>query len=201
MTESYCENEEIWKDIPIYMGLYEASSLGRIRTKEGKTTSSALANKRVWKQRIMKQSISKSKNRKNAMVTLWKDGKEHKHLVCRLIATSFHENLILSKMTVNHIDGNPLNNCADNLEWVTLAENIRLGFENGQYSTAKKVGLIRDNGETITARSITAACKILGRSENYVLYRLSGKREYAYSKDWERYRIFFIENQNQSKSD
>lgn len=29
---------EIWKDIPGYEGMYQASSLGRIRSKEGKIT-------------------------------------------------------------------------------------------------------------------------------------------------------------------
>ena len=30
--------EEIWKDIPGYEGIYQASNFGRIRTAEGKTT-------------------------------------------------------------------------------------------------------------------------------------------------------------------
>ena len=31
-------SEEVWKDIPEYEGLYEASSHGRVRSKEGKVT-------------------------------------------------------------------------------------------------------------------------------------------------------------------
>lgn len=68
---------EEWKDIPGYEGLYQASTLGRIRTCEGKTTSSARFEKRVWKQRIMKQKLNKNrKGRIDARVCLWKDGKE-----------------------------------------------------------------------------------------------------------------------------
>lgn len=33
-------NKEQWKDIPHYEGLYEASTFGRIRSKEGKITYS-----------------------------------------------------------------------------------------------------------------------------------------------------------------
>ena len=32
---------ELWKSIPGYEGLYEASNFGRIRTAKGKTTSAA----------------------------------------------------------------------------------------------------------------------------------------------------------------
>ena len=182
--------EEIWKDIPQYSGLYEASNLGRIRSKEGKITSSARYDKRVWKQRIMKQKYKVTKGRKDAMVTLWKNRKPYYHLVSRLVASAFHEDLLLSKMTVNHIDGNPLNNCSDNLEWVTRGENVRLGFENGQYSSfMKPIVLICENGKVIKARSKSMACEMLGRSKSYIHDRLSRKKEYAYSKDGERYRI------------
>ena len=81
---------EIWHEIPEYTGLYEASSHGRIRSVEGKITSSARFKKRVWKQRIIKQKEKKTKNgRVDYMVTLWKDGKPHYHLVARLIASTF----------------------------------------------------------------------------------------------------------------
>lgn len=196
---------EIWKDIPIYSGLYEASNFGRIRSKEGKMTLSVRSNKkvkRVWKQRIIKQKCSTTSNgRKNAIVTLWKDGKPHYHLVCRLIATTFHENLILSEMTVNHIDGDTMNNSSDNLEWMTLEENIIFGFENGQFSTAKPIEMISENGERIILRSMTMACKMLGRSENYIRYRMNGKKEYAYSKDGRRYKIVPIDRKELNKRD
>lgn len=63
------------------------------------------------------------------MVTLWKDNKPHSHLVSRLIATTFIKNLLNSDYTVNHKDGNPLNNSADNLEWLSRADNIKYGFK------------------------------------------------------------------------
>lgn len=37
--------EEIWKDIPDYEGIYQASNLGRIRTAPDKTTYTAFGNR------------------------------------------------------------------------------------------------------------------------------------------------------------
>lgn len=48
----------------------------------------------------------------------------------RLVAKYFVNNP-LSKDTVNHIDGNKLNNHFSNLEWLTRKENIQHGYKNG----------------------------------------------------------------------
>lgn len=45
--------------------------------------------------------------------------------VHRLVALAFKYNSAHHELTVNHIDENPLNNVADNLEWMTIEENIR----------------------------------------------------------------------------
>ena len=51
------------------------------------------------------------------------------HRVHRLVAKAFLPPPPSEKHTqVNHIDGNPANNRADNLEWVTRSENIRHSF-------------------------------------------------------------------------
>lgn len=164
---------EEWRDIPQYSGLYEASSEGRIRTKEGKTTSSARFDKRVWKQRILKQKYRKKKHRQDAMVCLWKDGKPYYHLVSRLIASAFHGDNLKTKLTVNHKDGNPQNNNASNLEWMTVKENIRYGIENGQYKNMMKpVHVISDNGEEIISNSMSELSELMGKSHSYVCDRI-----------------------------
>ena len=96
---------EIWKDIPNYSG-YQASNLGRIRT-YNKVTYTKMHGERHWKDRILsfKPSTSSRKNINQGMgyrVDLWKDGKPKTLLVARLVATTFLENLIDTKMTVNH---------------------------------------------------------------------------------------------------
>lgn len=163
--------EEIWKPIPGYEGLYEASSLGEIRTAEGKTTSSARFDSRVWQQRIMKQKREKrngSKYYTDARVCLWKDGEEKTFLVSRLVAMSFLP-APYDKLTVNHIDGNPSNNAVDNLEWVTRADNIKLAFENGQYASIQKAVVLQSaDGTERRFRSMAEASRYLGRGNGYV---------------------------------
>lgn len=122
-----------WRDIPGYEGLYQASNLGQIRTCEGKITSNARYGKRVWKQRIMKQKLCKNaKGRIDARVILWKDGKERTWLVSRLVALTWCDGYA-DGLTVNHINGNTLDNSAVNLEWITRKANIQHGFKTGLY--------------------------------------------------------------------
>lgn len=50
----------------------------------------------------------------------------------RLVATAFVANPDpILKIQVNHIDGNKLNNCASNLEWVTQSENAQHAYRIG----------------------------------------------------------------------
>ena len=156
---------ENWRAIPGFEGIYEASDLGRIRSAEGKTTYSDKWGVVVhWKQRIIKQHymIHKRKNdvRRDARITLWKDKKPHYFLVARLIALTWCEGYA-EGMTVNHIDGNPENNRADNLEWTTLADNIRHGFSTGLYDNNMKPVTIQIEGKYEYFPSMAAASRAI----------------------------------------
>ena len=112
-------NKEIWKDIPGYEGLYQASNLGRI--------------KKIWKTKetIMKPSLQKEGYLRIGLV---KNSKRKSYQVHRLIALCFIDN-IYNKKYVNHIDGNKQNNNADNLEWVTASENLKHAYDNNLFKT------------------------------------------------------------------
>ena len=158
---------ETWKDIPGYEGLYQASDAGRIRTVEGKVTSSAKAPERHWKSRILK---GRGANKVTGYrVSLWKEGKVKDALVARLVALTF-----LGEpeegYTVNHKDGNRFNNSLDNLEWLSRGDNIRYGFENGQYP--QKSVTIRSEDVSMSFRSLAACDRYLERHIGYTSARI-----------------------------
>lgn len=132
---------EEWRDIKDYEG-YQVSNIGRVRT-HNKTTYTQRHGIRHWKDRVLsfKPSTNTSQKSKQGMgyrVDLWKNGKPKTLLVARLVATTFLKDFIDTEMTVNHKNGNRLDNRVENLEWLTRKDNIRYGFQNGQYPFAKK---------------------------------------------------------------
>ena len=159
---------ELWKDIPGFEGIYQASYDGQIRSKPGKVTSNARCSVRRWQTRVLKPKVTGKGNRKDMRVSLWKNGAESTHLVARLVALTWCAGYIPG-FTVNHIDGNPLNNSADNLEWVSLSENIKKGFETGLYdSISKPVTILSENGAMYRCRSLSQASTAIGRNKSYV---------------------------------
>lgn len=154
---------EEWKDIPGYEGIYEASSFGRIRTKEGKTTSNKRHQVRVWKSRILK---AKGNAKTGYRVGLWKNNERKELLVARLVAMTFL-GLPPEGYTVNHKDGNRFNNAIENLEWLSREDNIRHGFNAGLYRKAQKEIAVEKNGNLQRFPSCAALDRFLGRSIGY----------------------------------
>lgn len=97
-------NKEIWKPAFGYEGIYEVSSLGRVKSKK----------------RILKQGVNHkgypyiNLQDKNG---IWKQYETH-----RIIALTFIPNP-QNKLQVDHIDGDKTNNKAINLRWTTPKEN------------------------------------------------------------------------------
>ena len=158
--------EEIWKDIPDYEGIYQASTFGRIRTAPNKTTYTELHGVRHWKTRIMK---GRGNNKQTgARVGLWKNGKCKDWLVARLVAITFLGEPKGENNTVNHINGNRLDNRVENLEWLSIADNIRHAFRTGLHPQNIRVVLKRgDYQQEFVSKG--EACRFLGRSKGYVL--------------------------------
>lgn len=61
-----------------------------------------------------------------------------KWMLHRLVASTWLENADECD-TVNHIDGDKGNNSVENLEWCSLSENIKKGFEDGLYENGKSL--------------------------------------------------------------
>ena len=117
-------NTEIWKDIKGYEGLYQVSNLGNVKS---------LSRYHHKKEQILKPNL---KNDGYYETTLLKNGKPKWIRTHRLVAMAFIPNLE-NKPQINHKDGNKLNNCVENIEWVTNQENI---------DHAIKMGLEKLNG-------------------------------------------------------
>lgn len=114
---------EVWRDIEGYEGLYRVSNLGRVSSI--KRTVSMRINDSTTKQtvngRIMKPWIT-GYNSNYFCVSLCLSGKRKNNLVHRLVARAFIENKE-NKPQVDHIDGNQKNNNVKNLRWVSNHEN------------------------------------------------------------------------------
>lgn len=164
--------KEIWKDIPDYENIYQASNLGRIRTNPNKTTYTTRHGIRHWKTRILKGRGNNYQT--GARVNLWKNGKPKDFLVARLVAITF---LGYPKdgETVNHKDGNRLNNNIENLEWLSLEDNIRHAFATG-LMPYNKIRLYNNKIDLIFM-SMAKASLYLKRNKGYISNCLCKKRK------------------------
>lgn len=99
-------NIEEWKSISLVDGTYRVSSLGNIRNTTGLILKAYKLNSGYL------------------AIKLKYNGTRYHKLIHRLVAIAFlDDNLENTKLEVNHIDGDKLNNKLSNLEIVTSSEN------------------------------------------------------------------------------
>lgn len=124
--------QEIWKDIDGFEGLYEISNKGRVKT---------LKPRRGMKSKEGLIAVTHD-SWGYPRVLIYKDKKVHAKRIHRLVAINFIPNP-LNKVSVNHIDGNKLNNHVDNLEWSTWKENsdhaVMTGLNKHRYDVCKRL--------------------------------------------------------------
>jgi len=115
--------EEIWKPIKGYEGIYEVSSLGRVRSL---ARYIQIQDPRGSHMRKLQGRILTPHKMTNGYlgIRLSQDCKEENLLIHRLVALAFVSGYRDGLIT-NHKDRNRANNRADNLEWVTYQENNR----------------------------------------------------------------------------
>lgn len=189
---NYSEEElkqEKWLPIPHYENEYEVSSLGRIRTKEGKTTFTVRHGIRHWQQRILKPKYSvcsKNKNRHDARVELWLNGSHRTLLVARIVIAAFDQRYdLFSKMTVDHIDNNSLNNRIENLRWCSLKENVQKAFEDNVFHYPKVKITNKLTGEETICRSMNKASEYIGQNKGYISEKIKQEKFESLKYKWE----------------
>ena len=109
---------EIWKKAKSFENYYEVSNFGNIRTSYGQVLHPYTNNKGY---KCIKFQV-------NNLLTYW--------LVHRLIATNFVTNPN-NYPCVDHLDSNPQNCRADNLEWVTHKENMQRASQRGRFKNQR----------------------------------------------------------------
>lgn len=114
--------QEIWKDVPGYEGLYKVSNYGRVKSMYFNAKKTLGYNIKL-NPKIIKQGIDRHGY---LFIRLYCGNRIKRFSIHRLVAILFVPNPN-NLSEVNHIDENPKNNHADNLEWCTHKYNMNYG--------------------------------------------------------------------------
>lgn len=115
----------MWKDIVGYEDTYKISESGEVWSKD-RVCVDSLGRKRVRQGKKLTPDIAPNGYYR---VTLAKNGKKKQKYLHRLIAEYFIPNP-LNLPQVNHKDGNKLNCKIENLEWVSVQDNVIHAYKN-----------------------------------------------------------------------
>lgn len=140
---------EIWKDIPNYIGQYQASNSGKVRSLDRFTEQLGRCGKpykRFIKGRVLAQKFCKA----NGYFMLCFP-KKKTMTVHRAIALAFHPNPLGLK-EVNHKNGIKTDNGALNLEWTSSSKNRQHAFANGLQKNSIAAGLRRRGSNNATSK-------------------------------------------------
>jgi len=154
---------EIWKPIPGYVGLYEVSNFGNVK--------SFCAGK--WHNKTMIRKLVPDKDG-YMTVLLKKQGSYRNFKVHRLVAQAFIPNPNNYPM-VNHIDEIKSNNLVSNLEWCTAKYNMC--YNNKHQRVCKKVAMMDSKNRVIKVfDSVNSAANSVGVTASHLSTVLSKRR-------------------------
>lgn len=176
------DTQEIWKDIPDYEDYYQASNLGRIRSVD-RYVKGKWGNRAFRKGINLKPAISKIGYLRCVLAN--EMGKINRS-VHRSVALTFIpiEN---TSESINHIDGNKLNNHIDNLEWCTVGDNNRharlnklnvakSGKESHSYGLKNKQAHVLKNTITGEIKPIVEVANECGVTTRHITMMVKGER-------------------------
>lgn len=170
-------DKEIWKDVKNFEGIYQISTLGRVKRLEETKDFNHISGKKlnyIKKEKILKSSIN---NKGYLQVCLTKNNKKHTKKIHRLVAESFIPNPN-NLSQINHKDKNKQNNNITNLEWCGCEYNVN-------YSLAKPILQYKSNKLVKEWKSISQIQKTLGYSTSFISKCCKHKCKQAYGYTWE----------------
>lgn len=158
-NKQFHENE-IWKEIEGYEGLYAVSNKGRV--------------KNLMSGKVLKHG---STPHGYAFVALCKgDGSKKQVTLHRLVAQAFIENPE-NLPHINHIDEDKHNNDVSNLEWVTASQNNK----HSVYQRSCKINQLSLDGEFIkTWESSMQIERDLGYNHGNIIQSCKGNKGYSH---------------------
>lgn len=162
---------EVWKDVIGYGGHYQASSCGRVRSKDRvvrKPHSSGAVMAQVYPGKILSPQIRKGYE----CVRIGIDGKKLSVGVHRMVLAAFHREPLPGEIG-RHLDGNPRNNTPSNLAWGTHLENMADRKEHGNYKVCDEhamAKLKKEQVDFIRESSMTGAelSRLLGVGQSQI---------------------------------
>lgn len=164
--------EEIWKDIKGWEGLYQVSNLGRVKSlpRFRKTQSGYVSKERILRPRVC------GKDREYLAVSLNKDNYIKQKRIHILVAEAFIPNPN-NHTEINHKDENKGNNCVENLEWCSRSYNVNYGkrIEKQRAHLIKKVAQYDLNGNLLNVYdSFYDAAKAVGGNSANISHVVKG---------------------------
>ena len=138
---------EIWKPVVGYEGRYEVSDAGNVRSVRRKNCRGRICGGMTMKAQPNKQTGY-------LQIGLCMDGVRKVWAVHRLVALAFASNRDGAD-TVNHKNENKHDNRAENLEWVSLQENLQYGTHTKR-ATANKPDMSGERHFNFGKRGVNA---------------------------------------------
>ena len=159
--------EEVWKDISGFEGIYQVSNLGRVRSLDRKVWNNKRKSFYSRKGKVLKPIATGGYH----CVILRKSGEYTHKRVHRLVADAFIPNPKELEY-VNHKDENKRNNSLENLEWCTPKYNIYYGKNS---KVRPVIATNKFTGEKTIYPSMMEAARVGGFNQSSISAACKGK--------------------------